>query len=54
MYVGVPMAGKIGPQDGKPSMMLTLAEQDIIPGLEPEELRSLCDSMEISFLSLRF
>ena len=54
LYVGVPMAGKIGPQDGKPSMMLTLAEQDIIPGLEPEELRSLCDSMEISFLSLRF
>ena len=48
------MAGKIGPQDGKLSMTLNLAEPDIIPGLEPEELKSLCDSMEISFLSLRF
>ena len=56
LYVGVPMADKIGLKDGRPSVTIlwTLAEPYIIPGLEPEELKSFYCSMEISFLSLRF
>ena len=55
LYVGVPMADKIGLKDGSPSVTiwLNLAEQYIIPGLKPEGLKSLYCSMEISFLSLR-
>ena len=56
LYVGVPMADKIGLKDGRPSLTIlwTLAKPYIIPGLEPEGLKSLYCSMEISFLSLRF
>ena len=37
LYVGVPMADKIGLKDGRPSVTIlwTLAEPYIIPGLEP-------------------
>ena len=56
MYVGIPMADEIGLKDGRPSVTIlwTLAEPYIIPGLELEEVKSLYCSMEISFLSLRF
>ena len=57
LYVGVPMTDKIGLRDGRPSVTIlwTLAQPDIIiPGLEPEGLKLLYCSMEISFLSLRF
>ena len=55
-YVGVPMADKIGLKDGRPSVTIlqTLAKPYIISVLEPEGLKSLYCSMEISFLSLRF
>ena len=54
LYVGVPMADKIGLKDGRPSVtiLLTLAKPYIIPGLEPEGIKSLYCSLEISFLSL--
>ena len=53
-YVDVPMADKIGLKDGRPSVTIlwTLAKPYIIPGLEPEGLKSLYCSLEISFLSL--
>ena len=56
LYVGIPMADEIGLKDGRPSVTIlwTLAEPYIIPGLELEEVKSLYCSMEISFLSLRF
>ena len=56
LYVGVPMADKIGLKDGRPSVTIlwTLAEPYINQGLEREGLESLYCSMEISFLSLRF
>ena len=56
LYVGVPMADKIVLKDGRLSVTIlwTLAKPYIIPGLEPEGLKSLYYSMEISFLSLRF
>ena len=56
LYVGVPMADEIGLKDGRLSVTIlwTLAEPYIIPGLEPEGLKSLYCSMEISFLSRRF
>ena len=40
LYVGVLMADKIGLKDGMPSVTIlwTLAESCIIPGLEPEGL----------------
>ena len=49
LYAGVPMADKIGLKDGRPSVTIlwTLAEPYIIPGLEPEGLKSLYCSMEI-------
>ena len=54
LYVGVPMADKIGLKDGRPSVTIlwTLAEPYIIPGHKPERFKSLCCSMENSFLSL--
>ena len=54
LFVGVLMADKIGPKDGRPSVIIlwTLAKPYIIAGLEPEEIKSLYCSMEISFLSL--
>ena len=56
LYVGVPMADKIGVKDRRSSVTVswTLAKPYIIPGLEPKGLKSLYMSMEISFLSLRF
>ena len=56
LYVGVPIADKIGLKDGRPSVIILwiLAKPYIIPGVEPERLKSLYCSMEISFLSLRF
>ena len=56
LYVGVPMADKIGQKDVRSSVTILwiLAEPYIIPGLEPEGFKSLYCSMEISFLSLRF
>ena len=56
LYVGVPMADKISLKDGRPSVTIvwTLAKPYTIPGLEPEGLKTLYCSMEISFLSLRF
>ena len=56
LYVGVPMADKIGLKDGRPSVTIlwTLAEPNIIPGLQPEGGKSLYCSMETSILSLRF
>ena len=49
LYVGVPMTDKIGLKDGRPSLTIlwTLAKPYIIPGLEPEGLKSLYCSMEI-------
>ena len=46
---------KIDLKDGRLSVTIlcTLAEPYIIPGLEPEGLKSLYFSMKISFLSLR-
>ena len=43
LYVGVPMADKIGPKDGRQSVTIlwTLANPCIIPDLEPEGLKSL-------------
>ena len=54
LYIGVPMADKIGLKDGRPfvTILLTLAKPCIIPGLEPEGLKSLYCSLEISFSSL--
>ena len=51
LYVGVPMADKIGLKDGRPSVSIlwTLAEPYIIPGLEPQGLKFLYCSMEIFF-----
>ena len=56
LYVGVPMVDKIGLKDGWPcvTILLTLAEPYVIPGLEPEVLKSLYCAMEISFFSLKF
>ena len=56
LHVDISMAGKIDVKDGRPSVIIlwTLAKPYIIPGLEPEGLKSLYCSMEISFLSLRF
>ena len=50
-YVGVPMADKIGLKDGRPyvTILQTLAKPYIISVLEPEGLKSLYCSMEISF-----
>ena len=55
LHVGVPMADKIGLQDGRPSLTIlwTLAKPYIIPSLETEGFKSLYCSMEISFLFLR-
>ena len=49
LYVGVPMADKIGLKDAKPSVTIlwTLAEPYIIPGLQPEGLKSLYCLMKI-------
>ena len=54
LYVGVPMADKIGLKDGRPSVTIlwTLAEPYLNQGLEREGLELLYCSMEISFLSL--
>ena len=54
LYVGVLMADKIGLKDRRPSVtiLLTLAKPYIIPGLEPEGIKSLYCSLEISLLSL--
>ena len=54
LFVGVLMADKIGLKDGRPSVIIlwTLAKPYIIPGLEPDEIKSLYCSMDISFLSL--
>ena len=43
LYVGVPIADKIGLKDGRPSVTIlwTLAEPYIIPVHEPEGLKSL-------------
>ena len=56
LYVGVPMADKIAIKDGRPSVTIlwTLAKPYIIPGRDPEGLKSLYGSMENCFLSLRF
>ena len=50
------MVDKIGLKDGKPSakILWTLTESYINPGLEPDRLKLLLCSMEISFFSLRF
>ena len=50
LYVGVPIADNRGVKDGRQSVTIlwTLAEPYIIPGLEPEGLKSLYCSMEIS------
>ena len=55
-YVGVPMANKLSLKDRRPSVKIlwTLAKPYIIPRLEPEELKFLYCSMDISFLFLRF
>ena len=55
LYVGVPMADQIGLKDGRPSVTIlwTIAKPYIIQGLEPEGLKSLYCSLEISFLSVR-
>ena len=49
LYVGVLMADKINLKDERPSVttLWTLAEPYILPGLEPEGLKSLYCSMEI-------
>ena len=49
LHVGVPMADKIGLKDARPSVtiLLTLAEPYIIPGLQPEGLKSLYCLMKI-------
>ena len=54
LYVGVPMADKIGLKDGRPSVTIlwTLAEPYLNQGLEREGLELLYYSMKISFLSL--
>ena len=54
LYVGVPMGDKTGLKDRRSSVIIlwTLAKPYIIPGLEPEGLKFLYCSMEISFLSL--
>ena len=56
LYVSVPVVDKIGLKDGRQSVTIlwTLANPYIIPVLEPEGLKSLYCSLEISFLSLRF
>ena len=55
LYVGVPMVNKIGLKDGMSlvTSFHTLAKPYIIPGLEPEGLKSLYCSMEISFFEGR-
>ena len=55
LYFGVPMADKIGLKDERPSVVIlwTLAKPYIIPGLEPEGLKSLYCSMEVSLRFLR-
>ena len=49
LYVGVPMIDKIGLKDERPSVTIlwTLPEPYILPGLEPKGLKSLYCSMEI-------
>ena len=49
LYVGVPMIDKIGLKDERPSVTIlwTLPEPYILPGLKPEGLKSLYCSMEI-------
>ena len=49
LYVGVPMADKIGLKDARPSLtiLLTLAEPFITSGLQHEGLKYLYCSMEI-------
>ena len=56
LHVGLWVIDKIGLKDGRPSVTIlwTLAEPNIIPGLQPEGLKSLYCSMETSILSLRF
>ena len=53
LYVGVPMVDK-GLKNGRPSVTIlwTLAEPQIIPGIEPEGLKSLYGLIEISFFCL--
>ena len=57
LYVGVPMVDnglKNGLKNGRPSVtnLWTLAEPHIIPGVEPEGLKSLYGLIEISFFCL--
>ena len=56
LYIGVTMADKIGLKDRRLSVAIlwTLGEPCIIPVFEPEGLKSLYYSTEISFLSVRF
>ena len=53
LYVAVPMEDNTGVKDGRPSetFFLTLAELYIIPGFEPEALKSLyCSKASINEL----
>ena len=53
LYVAVPMEDNTGVKDGRPSVtfFLTLAELYIIPGFEPEALKSLyCSKASINEL----
>ena len=54
LYVGVPIADKIGLKLSSVTILWTLAEPYIIPGLESEGLKSLYYSMEIFFVSKIF
>ena len=56
LYVGVPMADKIGLKNGRPPVKIfwNLAKPCIIPGLKPKGLKYLYYPSEISLLSLRF
>ena len=56
LYVGVQMADRIGLKHGRSSVTVlwTLAKAYLFSGLDPEGLKSLYCSTEISFLFLRF
>ena len=56
LYVGIQMADKISLKHGRSSVTIlwTLARPYIISCLDPEGLKSLYHSTEISFLFLRF
>ena len=56
LYIGVTMADKIGLKDRRLSVAIfwTLGEPFIIPFFEPEGIKSLYCSIEISLLSVRF